>query len=128
VLDAEGHSTQGLFIQASADSLNMLVDGQPREISASRVRRVSRVGHYARRGFMIGLIAGGTADLVAAAKEGEAGVGALFAGGLWGGVIGWAVPRHTVVYEPGLEAPKASVHLAPVVTPGRTAIYLSVAF
>jgi hypothetical protein len=106
----------------------MLVDGQPLEVSASRVRRVSRVGHHAKRGILIGLIAGGTADLVAATKDGEAGVGALFVGGLWGGVIGWAWPRRTVVYEPGLEAPKASMHLAPVVTPGRTAIYLNVTF
>jgi hypothetical protein len=109
----------------------LLVDNRSEEISADRVRRVNRIGHQAKKGAMIGLLVGvgtGVASLAGEDGEGWGVVVGAFAGTLWGGLIGWAIPSRTPVYEPGLQPHAASLQIVPVVTPTQAGFALSIGF
>jgi hypothetical protein len=129
VVDRTGASRRGRFVRSSATSVTLLVDKRTEEISSTSVRRVNRMGHYAGRGALIGLIAGGTVDLVACATvEGGCGPGATYGGALWGTIIGRFIPKRTVVYDPDVTPNVASWQLIPVLTQTRTSLVMSVRF
>jgi hypothetical protein len=125
-----GGSTTGLYIRSSRESIALLVDGVAHEVPASDVRRVSRMGHHARRGAMIGLLAGAGAGAIGLAASGEGGfaVGPVFGGVVWGGVIGWMVPSRTVVYDSTGSTERARVQIVPVIAPRQMGVMLAVAF
>jgi hypothetical protein len=129
VVTTSGQSTTGLFLQSSADSVTLLVEGRSEQISATGLHRVNRIGHQAAKGALYGMFAG---VVIGAADSGDGGgsgvIGGLFAGTLWGAVIGRAMPSRTVVYEQGVVPSTVSLQFVPWVTPSRAGLALSVRF
>jgi hypothetical protein len=129
VVDRTGASRQGRFVRSSATSVTLLVNERTEEISSTSVRRVNRMGHYTARGALIGLMAGGTADLVSCATvEDGCVVATTYAGALWGAIIGRFIPKRTVVYDTDVTPNVASWQLTPMLTKTRTSLVMSVRF
>jgi hypothetical protein len=123
-----GQKIAGIFVQASQTSVAINVAGRRLEIPSREVRVVTRRGNRYRSGAVwggaIGLAAtsgcaGGCNPIVSVVWLGSA---AAF----WGTMIGAAIPKHPVVYEPGGTA--SSSQVTPVIGPGRVGLQFSASF
>jgi hypothetical protein len=88
VIDADGQKTTGRFESISASSIVLLVDGQPRDIPASTVRRIVRLRDPLWNGAALGAVMGLVAGAGGCAKGdcGALATGALFLGAIGAGI------------------------------------------
>jgi hypothetical protein len=128
VVTTSGRSTTGLFLQSSADSVTLLVEGRFEQISATGVHRVNRIGHQAAKGAMYGMLAGVVIGATGSAEGGGGVIQGLYLGTLWGAVIGRAISSRTLVYEQGAGPSTVSLQFIPWATPTRAGLALSVSF
>lgn len=137
VQTTDGQTVTGRFAHVSDAWLAIEAKGRTREIAASDIREVRRRGGtMTKRGAGIGFLAvAALADSVVLLSDSDAetSVGGqllLFtiagggAGALWGAAIGAFHHRQEVVYP----APARTVHVGPLLSPGRRGVMLAMSF
>jgi hypothetical protein len=137
VRTTSGEEVVGRFLRASEVSLELEADGQTREILANDVQQVSRRGgSRVKQGTLFGFLTGAAVGIAAMTTSGSESdfssgdkifLGTVAGGGVglfWGAIIGAVLHERAVVYS--AEAP--TVHVMPVLAPGRASVVLAARF
>jgi hypothetical protein len=131
VLDSSARETAGTFAKVSQSSLELLVDGQIREIPLSDVREIARRGDPLWNGALIGAAVGGGLTALACGNECTTGerVGVIVTSALIWGAVGMGIDAlihgRTVVYR---ATPLKTVRFMPVLSRHQVSAALSVGF
>jgi len=136
VTDLSGSRIEGRVESVSADSLNLIIDGTARQISAASVRQISRQRPDSiLSGVLIGLAAGAGGGLVAAKAcldYWSCGLNRLvvflIGGPVAGGVIDALHHGHETVYEAPQGARTQMFSLSPVVNREERGIRIAFSF
>ena len=137
VRKTSGEQLEGRFLRASEVSLALEANGQTREIPASDVQRVSRRGgNMVKKGMLFGFLTGAAVGIGAMTTSGSESewssgdkifLGTVAGGGaglFWGAIIGAVLHERTVVYS----AEPPTVHVMPVLAPGRAGVVFTARF
>jgi hypothetical protein len=137
VRKTSGEEVVGRFLRASEVSLALEANGQMREIPASDVQQVSRRGgNRVKQGMLFGFLAGAAVGIGSMTTSGSESdwssgdkifLGTVAGGGtglIWGAIIGAVLHERAVVYS----AETPTVHVMPLLAPGRAGVVLAARF
>ena len=137
-----GARVEGKFIELSASSLALSINGRRREFSAAAATRVDRERHATKKGALIGLVAGAGAfesSLIQCSDHGcddrLVGLLAVILGGLGGGigaatgaVIGANIKHRETTFVVSGPSGSRTLTLIPFVDRARKGVALSIRF